>query len=255
MTTTPFFAIATLMILLPTAIERASKDGYKKPLSALPVVVLIAAIVLPIITRTNSVVIITAVVVTIAGIMLITKLVGNPYPAITLSNLASLLVAIFVFGNSLWVPGFNHQTLVAAARTAQSYAIFSSLTADFIRRAFVAAFGLAVVTVGTNSPIALILKTSGLMPAAKEARAETGRRKPLSEPARGRAIGYLERSIVLLLILSGNAPAIGFVLAAKALARFSQLNEREFAEYVLIGTLISMGVTIVVGLILMAYMP
>jgi len=33
--------------------------------------------------------------------------------------------------------------------------------------------------------------------------------------------------------MTGNAAAIGFVLAAKAFARFKQLDDRDFAEYVL----------------------
>ena len=37
----------------------------------------------------------------------------------------------------------------------------------------------------------------------------------------------------------------GFVLAAKSFARFKELDKREFAEYVLIGTLISMILAIV----------
>ena len=55
----------------------------------------------------------------------------------------------------------------------------------------------------------------------------------------GSWIGILEREIILMLGLLGQYGAIGFVIAAKSLARHSQLNEPAFAEKYLIGTLLS----------------
>jgi hypothetical protein len=55
----------------------------------------------------------------------------------------------------------------------------------------------------------------------------------------GATIGVLERLIVCVLVLAGQAAAIGFVIAAKTLARFRQLDDRHFAEYYLVGTLAS----------------
>lgn len=55
----------------------------------------------------------------------------------------------------------------------------------------------------------------------------------------GAWIGILEREIILMLGLLGQYGAIGFVIAAKSLARHSQLNEPAFAEKYLIGTLLS----------------
>lgn len=55
----------------------------------------------------------------------------------------------------------------------------------------------------------------------------------------GYLIGVLERVIILTLGLNGQLGAIGFVIAAKSIARFNQLNDREFAEKYLVGTLLS----------------
>lgn len=55
----------------------------------------------------------------------------------------------------------------------------------------------------------------------------------------GSWIGILEREIILILGLLGQYGAIGFVIAAKSLARHSQLNEPAFAEKYLVGTLLS----------------
>jgi hypothetical protein len=63
---------------------------------------------------------------------------------------------------------------------------------------------------------------------------------PSLEYNRGRVIGVLERIILLTLILQNQFGAIGFVLGAKTLARFKDLDDRTFAEYFLVGTLASL---------------
>lgn len=64
----------------------------------------------------------------------------------------------------------------------------------------------------------------------------------------GRWIGVLERVIVVVLTLCGELGAIAFVLAAKSIARFKMLDNREFAEYYLVGTLASIATAILVSL-------
>lgn len=64
---------------------------------------------------------------------------------------------------------------------------------------------------------------------------------------RGRVIGLLERVLLYLFILKGQYGAIGFILAAKAFTRFKALDDRPFAEYVLIGTLLSASLALVIG--------
>ncbi|MCB1318491.1 MAG: hypothetical protein KDK27_21140, partial [Leptospiraceae bacterium] len=51
-----------------------------------------------------------------------------------------------------------------------------------------------------------------------------------------------------LFILSGAFEAAGFIMAAKGFARFKELDDRNFAEYVLIGTLLSAGFAILIGI-------
>jgi hypothetical protein len=45
---------------------------------------------------------------------------------------------------------------------------------------------------------------------------------------------------------------IGLVVAAKTLARFKQLDDREFAEYYLLGTLASVTIAVATSLIAQA---
>lgn len=67
----------------------------------------------------------------------------------------------------------------------------------------------------------------------------------------GRAIGILERTLTLALILYGEWAAIGLLIAAKSIARFEEIKIRRFAEYYLIGTLASLLVALAVGFVLM----
>jgi hypothetical protein len=68
-----------------------------------------------------------------------------------------------------------------------------------------------------------------------------------TDVARGRAIGALERALALTLVLLGQYAAVGWIVAAKALARFKALEDREFAEYFLIGTLASFLLALLTG--------
>jgi len=66
----------------------------------------------------------------------------------------------------------------------------------------------------------------------------------------GKWIGILERTIILVLILQAQYGAIGLLIAAKSILRFNQTNSQEAkTEYVLIGSLISIGMAIVVGVV------
>lgn len=68
--------------------------------------------------------------------------------------------------------------------------------------------------------------------------------------SRGKLIGYIERLLVILLTYYNAFPAIGFIVAAKSIARFKQMDDRDWAEYFLLGTLSSMFLGIALGIIL-----
>ena len=75
-------------------------------------------------------------------------------------------------------------------------------------------------------------------------------RNHVPTPARvGATIGVLERLLIVTFLLAGADAAIGFVLAAKTIARFRQLDDRDFAEYYLLGTLASVAVAIATGML------
>lgn len=67
--------------------------------------------------------------------------------------------------------------------------------------------------------------------------------------ARGKYIGYIERLLVIVLTAVGAYSSIAFIIAAKSIARFKQLDDRNWAEYFLLGTLSSIFIGILLGLI------
>lgn len=67
----------------------------------------------------------------------------------------------------------------------------------------------------------------------------------------GKYIGILERLFVFIFVISGNWEGIGFLLAAKSVFRFGDLkesNDRKLTEYILIGTLLSIGIAMAIGM-------
>ena len=70
----------------------------------------------------------------------------------------------------------------------------------------------------------------------------------------GKYIGILERLFVFTFVVTGHWEAIGFLLAAKSVFRFGDLKESkdiQLTEYILIGTLMSFGIAILVGLLVL----
>ena len=78
---------------------------------------------------------------------------------------------------------------------------------------------------------------------------------PAVELSRGLVIGVLERTLALTLVLTSQFSALGMILAAKAIVRYQALDDRDFAEYVLIGTLTSLLIALFVGLGLRMLLP
>lgn len=67
------------------------------------------------------------------------------------------------------------------------------------------------------------------------------------EIGRGRLIGTLERTLLLLLALGANYTAVAFLITAKGLVRAKEFERREYAEYFLIGTLASTALALILG--------
>ncbi|HEY4201676.1 MAG TPA: hypothetical protein VGM83_14070 [Devosiaceae bacterium] len=65
-------------------------------------------------------------------------------------------------------------------------------------------------------------------------------------------IGWLERALVMLLVLINQPAGVGFVITAKSILRFSDakdIKHRQASEYIIIGTFMSFGWGLAVALL------
>ena len=68
-------------------------------------------------------------------------------------------------------------------------------------------------------------------------------------PNAGKLIGIIERWLVLTFILINQFEAVGFLIAAKSILRYKDDHTLK-TEYVLIGTMLSFGIAIGMGIII-----
>ena len=96
--------------------------------------------------------------------------------------------------------------------------------------------GYPLLTVGAGWLIGLLLAKAGMQ----------GRSSTASL-----YIGWLERCLIVTLVLAGELTSAGLVIASKSILRFGESQQdRQFAEYVLLGTLASVTVAVAGGFVL-----
>ena len=130
-----------------------------------------------------------------------------------------------------------------------AFSAFGSLVAGlFSASTQLLLFGLLLSANEANLAIRAVFDVLDLKPRVPldEAKIDFG------EFNRGRVIGVLERALLYVFLLQQQYGAIGFVLAAKAFTRFKALENRSFAEYVLIGTLLSASLVLAIVWLLRA---
>lgn len=105
-------------------------------------------------------------------------------------------------------------------------------------------WGLALLIIHRPSNIAISKLLAKYKP-------EINEDEKIKDNNAGRFIGTVERIIILIFISIGQYSAIGLVLTAKSIARYDRISkEKDFAEYYLLGTLISTFIVIVVSFVI-----
>lgn len=152
------------------------------------------------------------------------------------NRLLVLLLDVLVLGvlsSPLFSLSFNSWPS-GIANFFQEVLLFGSYGTFEISELQIGLFGFLLVINEMNILFRYLLGVFRLKPLTEED-AETSEK----EYNTGRLIGILERIFVFIFVLLGQYTAIGFILAAKGVARFQDFKSRTFAEYVLIGTLLS----------------
>ena len=100
------------------------------------------------------------------------------------------------------------------------------------------AVALVMLTYVGNVICRILFKITGLAAATAQV--------PVPDYRAGRVIGILERLILAAGILLHSWEILAAVIALKTVARFQKMDQREFAEYFLVGSLFSILWTLAV---------
>jgi hypothetical protein len=120
-----------------------------------------------------------------------------------------------------------------------SYPNFDFTNSKVLIDIFKVILGFYIVSIESNYIVLLVIKKIPSVEIKEAEGISINKNKGM-----GRIIGILERGIVFVLIVSSNAALIGFIIAVKALARFRELENKDFAEYFITGTMSSLLITI-----------
>ena len=170
------------------------------------------------------------------------------------SRLAGLVVVAIVASELLADVTFAPWLLTIVDWCHQHTQLFQAATEVVLMQILWIATGILLLANEVNLIIRILFHRFALEPVLVPQTLDE-RLENLSEPKldqkeynAGRVIGILERWLMYAVIVAtAEYSAVAFILAAKGVARFKQLEEREFAEYVLVGTLASTLLTILVA--------
>jgi hypothetical protein len=119
------------------------------------------------------------------------------------------------------------------------YIIYDGLIFQSIKE-LILILGLILCTSPSNIFIKKMMAVYDIFPVEEK--------KNVSLLRAGRVIGILERILTFVLILINQFGAVGFIFAAKSILRFRDADKTEAkTEYLLIGSLMSFGIAILLG--------
>ena len=147
-----------------------------------------------------------------------------------------LVIFAFLFSANTNIH-FNSSLLNSLAKFETRFILIAFFNNVDWTYSFLAFTGLLLVLNEANIFIRYLMEALHLVPYRKLKR--KSEEIDTQEYNRGRVIGILERVLIYYFVLNGYLSAVGFILAAKGITRFKELEDREFAEYFLIGTLLS----------------
>ncbi|WP_069133376.1 hypothetical protein [Rhodohalobacter halophilus] len=245
---TVFFAILNLILLSRLGFTLRDKP-LSKPLDFIRLTA-IPLLVLPFLTITAGWIVLTVYLLLRPGITRLmelnpAKLNRNRVAALLIDFVAIALLAspLFSLHAAFWVDGVQ-QTMVEL--------FYPGDLAEGVswQTPFALLFGFLMILNEINLVVRYILEKLKLAPLSEMGQQDIDEKQFRT----GRVIGFLERIFVFLFILLGQYTAIGFALAAKGVVRYPEFGNRNFAEYILIGTLLSvllaMGAAFMVKLFL-----
>jgi hypothetical protein len=167
------------------------------------------------------------------------------------STLVIFFVAFSVLFSAPFNPGFN-QAVIDSLKPLNDYMlILEALNEAGWVNINAIIMGAVLVTTEINFFIRYVFSAFNLIPQIAVSEPDQPRAAVVDskEYNAGRFIGILERILIFFFVLVSQYTAIAFIVAAKGFTRFKDLDQREFAEYVLIGTLLSASSAVLAALL------
>jgi hypothetical protein len=134
---------------------------------------------------------------------------------------------------TLW-PGFLHFARIYLSKT-PVWAPYHWLKSFHLQTYLIILVGFLLTQKEATIVIRLVLRKLRALPR----QIPESRKKDQREYDLGRIIGMLERVFLYFLIIWQQIGAIAILIALKSLARYKELEDKHFAEYFLIGSLLS----------------
>ena len=177
-----------------------------------------------------------------------------PNKGLRLLSLAVQIVLLSVFF-SQWIGISFNSELFASMAGMERFSVLVSIFERICRPGTtLVLMGGLLVSNEANHLLRLLLAGLRVGPAATAGDSPDMAATDRREYNTGRVIGILERIIIYVAVLTDQIAAIGLVLAVKGLARFKEMDDRPFAEYVLVGTLLSLLLAVFVALLVKSLM-
>jgi hypothetical protein len=195
----------------------------------------------------------TVLLAILAAATVLVLFAGRPRatPVGLLAELELAMVALFAAsaGAVIWVGGLRVGFPLLRVSIADQHLAFI----------YLAASGMVLAVWQSGNLVRGFLQKSGVVP-----RIEEGEQEPAGTPdtedaseseangpsglKHGRLIGYLERILIVVLVVKGSYEGLGFLVAAKGLIRAREFEDRHLAEYFLVGSLLSVVCALAIGL-------
>lgn len=145
------------------------------------------------------------------------------------------LLVIFIFG---YIFVLNENSIIAASWFNHVIEIFN------IDKTLLIKWSVVLLLIGKPANITFTYLFSRFKPIEAEVI------NPNNQKA-GATIGILERLIIVILLSIGQYSAIGLILTAKSIARYNKISDnKEFGEYYLLGTLVSVLYSIIIFILI-----
>ncbi len=129
----------------------------------------------------------------------------------------------------VFIPGagfFNSKTLSVTTKIAESLTFTGKLSQLELSAFLIYSFGAVALVNELNNPIRHILELVKIEPITKGSQITDQ-----TELKRGKIIGVLERILFFFFVITGNYTSIAFILTAKSITRYKNLEDKNFAEY------------------------